>query len=154
VDSALQTPLDSPIFMPGRKLFIYAALEDAARAEALTQQGATVLYLPGKNADGSPTGKVDLAALLRDLGHREINELHVEAGHKLNGSLVREGLVDELLVYLAPKLMGRGADMANFGPLTELSQALPLTFQSTSMVGPDLRILARVTGRDAFNSPY
>ncbi len=150
VDSALQTPLDSPLFMPGRKLFIYAALQDADKAEALTQQGATVVYLPGQHADGTPTGKVDLAALLRDLGRREINELHVEAGHKLNGSLVREGLVDEFLVYLAPKLMGQGADMAHFGPLTALSQALPLTFQSTALVGPDLRILARVTGRDAF----
>lgn len=149
VDSALQTPLDSPIFMPGRKLFIYAAMEDASKAGALTAQGATVIYLPGKNADGTPTGKVDLAALLRDLGSREINELHVEAGHKLNGSLVREGLVDEFLVYLAPKLMGQGADMAHFGPLTELSQALPLTFQSTAMVGPDLRILARVSQRRA-----
>ena len=150
VDSLLETPLDSPIFLPGRKLFIYAAIEDAAKNGALTAQGATVIYLPGLHADGRPTGKVDLAALLRDLGQREINELHVEAGHKLNGSLVREGLVDEFLVYLAPKLMGQGADMANFGPLTELSQALPLTFQSTAMVGPDLRVLARVTGRDAF----
>ena len=147
VDSQLETPLDSPIFMPGRKLFIYAAIEDAAKTGALTAQGATVIYLPGLHADGRPTGKVDLAALLRDLGQREINELHVEAGHKLNGSLVREGLVDEFLVYLAPKLMGQGADMANFGPLTELSQALPLTFQSTAMVGPDLRILARVSQR-------
>jgi diaminohydroxyphosphoribosylaminopyrimidine deaminase/5-amino-6-(5-phosphoribosylamino)uracil reductase len=145
VDSALQTPLDSPIFMPGRKLFIYAAIENAEKADALTQQGATVVYLPGQHADGTPTGKVDLAALMHDLGQREINELHVEAGHKLNGSLVREGLVDEFLVYLAPKFMGQGADMANFGPLTELSQALPLTFHSTAMVGPDLRILARVS---------
>jgi diaminohydroxyphosphoribosylaminopyrimidine deaminase/5-amino-6-(5-phosphoribosylamino)uracil reductase len=150
VDSALQTPLDSPIFVQGRQLFIYAAVENTARADALAAQGATVVYLPGQYADGTPTQKVDLAALLRDLGQREINELHVEAGHKLNGSLVREGLVDEFLVYLAPKLMGQGADMANFGPLTEMAQALPLTFLSTAMVGPDLRMLARVTGRDDF----
>jgi diaminohydroxyphosphoribosylaminopyrimidine deaminase/5-amino-6-(5-phosphoribosylamino)uracil reductase len=147
VDSALQTPLDSPIFMPGRKLFIYAAVENVAKAEALTKHGATVIYQPGRHADGTPTNKVDLAALLRDLGQREINELHVEAGHKLNGSLLREGLVDEFLVYLAPKLMGQGADMAHFGPLTELSQAVPLSFQSTAMVGPDLRIVARVHQR-------
>jgi diaminohydroxyphosphoribosylaminopyrimidine deaminase/5-amino-6-(5-phosphoribosylamino)uracil reductase len=136
--------------MAGRKQFIYAAQPDQAKADALTAQGATVIYMPGARADGTPTGKVDLAALLRDLGQREINELHVEAGHKLNGSLVREGLVDEFLVYLAPKLMGQGADIANFGPLTELTQAVPLTFLSTAMVGPDLRVLARVTGRDAF----
>ena len=150
VDSALQTPLDSPIFGPERKLFIYAAIEDAAKAAALQALGATVVYLPGVHADGSPTAKVDLAAMLRDLGQREINELHVEAGHKLNGSLVREGLVDEFLVYLAPKLLGQGANMANFGPLTDLTQALALGFQSSAMVGPDLRILARVTGRDDF----
>lgn len=150
VDSALQTPLDSPVFLPGRTLLIYAAQEDEAKAAALTAQGATVIYLPGRAADGRPTGKVDLAALLRDLGQREINELHVEAGHKLNGSLVREGLVDEFLVYLAPKLLGQGADMAHFGPLTELSQALNLRFLSSTLVGPDMRLLARVTGRDDF----
>jgi diaminohydroxyphosphoribosylaminopyrimidine deaminase / 5-amino-6-(5-phosphoribosylamino)uracil reductase len=150
VDSALQTPLDSPIFQPGRRLMIYAAQEDAFKAAALTALGATIIYMPGQHADGSRTGKVDLAAMLRDLGQREINELHVEAGHKLNGSLVREGLVDEFLVYLAPKLLGQGADMANFGPLSTLAHALPLTFLSTAMVGPDLRVLARVTGRDDF----
>jgi diaminohydroxyphosphoribosylaminopyrimidine deaminase/5-amino-6-(5-phosphoribosylamino)uracil reductase len=150
VDSALQTPLDSPIFMAGRKLFIYAAQPNAAKETALTAQGATVVYLPGQDGDGRTTGKVDLAAMLRDLGQREINELHVEAGHKLNGSFVREGLVDEFLVYLAPTLLGQGADMANFGPLTELKQALPLSFQGAEMVGPDLRVLARVTGRDDF----
>ena len=150
VDSALQTPLDSPIFIPGRKLFIYAAVQDEAKAEPLRQQGATIIQMPGHRPDGQPTGKVDLAAMLRDLGTREINELHVEAGHKLNGSLVREGLVDEFLVYLAPKLMGQGADMANFGPLATLAEAVPLSFQSTAMVGPDLRILARVVGRGNF----
>jgi diaminohydroxyphosphoribosylaminopyrimidine deaminase/5-amino-6-(5-phosphoribosylamino)uracil reductase len=60
------------------------------------------------------------------------------------------GLVDEFLLYLAPKLIGAGADMASFGPLTELSQAMPLVFHSTDRVGPDLRILARVQGRDRF----
>ena len=150
VDSQLETPLDSPIFMPGRTLLIYCAQADAARANALRARGATVIAMPGQRADGSPTGKVDLAALLRDLAQRQINEVHVEAGHKLNGSFVREGLVDELLVYLAPKLMGQGADMAHFGPLSELAQALPLQFQSTAPMGPDLRILARVSGRDHF----
>ena len=92
--------------------------------------------------------------MLRDLGASEVNELHVEAGHKLNGSLMREGLVDELLVYLAPKLIGEGLDMASRthsdGPLTTLAGALPLEFRSIDMFGPDLRILARVTGRDNF----
>jgi diaminohydroxyphosphoribosylaminopyrimidine deaminase/5-amino-6-(5-phosphoribosylamino)uracil reductase len=88
--------------------------------------------------------------MLRDLARREINELHVEAGHTLNGALIRDGLVDEFLVYLAPKLVGRGHDMADLGPLTDLAAAVPLAFQSTHMIGPDLRILARIPGRDLF----
>jgi diaminohydroxyphosphoribosylaminopyrimidine deaminase/5-amino-6-(5-phosphoribosylamino)uracil reductase len=138
VDSRLETPPAAKMFVPGRTLLIYTAVEDSARRAALEAQGATVIPMPG------PGGKVDLAAMLRDLARREVNELHVEAGHKLNGSLLREGLVDELLVYLAPKLMGAGRDMANLGPFTELSQARPLEFVSTQRIGPDLRILARV----------
>jgi diaminohydroxyphosphoribosylaminopyrimidine deaminase / 5-amino-6-(5-phosphoribosylamino)uracil reductase len=144
VDSRLETPLAARIFQPGRRLSIYAAARDPQREAALAGQGATLVFLPG------PGGKVDLAAMLRDLAQRGVNELHVEAGHKLNGSLIREGLVDELLVYLAPKLIGQGRDMASFGPLTELAQALPLEFVSTDAVGPDLRIVARVAGRDRF----
>ena len=63
---------------------------------------------------------------------------------------VRAGLIDELVLYLAPKLIGQGLGMADFGPLQELAQALPLQFMSTEMIGPDLRIVARVAGRDQF----
>jgi len=74
----------------------------------------------------------------------------VEAGFRLNGSLVRDGLVDEFAAYLAPKLLGQGAGMFQLGPLTELSQGVELEFTSTEMVGPDLRVVARVQGRDRF----
>ena len=63
---------------------------------------------------------------------------------------VRAGLVDEFLVYLAPKLIGQGRDMAAFGPFAELSQAIALAFQEVSSIGPDLRVLARIPGRDRF----
>ena len=150
VDSNLETPPDAPLFIAGRAVYIYAAAENDTKKRALEQSGATVIYQPGARPDGASTGKVDLAAMLFDLGRREINELHVEAGHRLNGSFVREGLVDELLVYLAPKFIGQGCDMANFGPLSELDRSLQLDFSSTALVGPDLRILARVQGRDVF----
>lgn len=150
VDSDLKTPVDAAFFVPGRDVLIYAATQNEAKKSALEKSGATVLFVPSLRADGTPTGKVDLAAMLLDLGRREINELHIEAGHGLNGSLIREGLVDELLIYLAPKLLGQGRDMASWGPLSELEQALQLDFRSTTMVGPDLRLLARVTGRDVF----
>jgi len=144
IDSRLETPLEAALFVPGRALYIYAAVANAEKQAALAARGATVVLLP--NADG----KVDLRAMLRDLARREINELHVEAGEKLNGSLIREGLVDEFVVYLAPKLIGQGRGMAHFGPLQDLAQALPLEFKSTAMLGPDLRVLARVCGRDVF----
>jgi len=144
VDSRLETPPDANIFTAGRRVFIYIAVQDAQRQAALEARGATVVCLPG------PGGKVDLAAMLRDLAQREINELHVEAGHKLNGSLIREGLVDELLVYLAPKLVGQGRQMAHFGPLADLAEAVAFEFLSSDRVGPDLRLVARIPGRDRF----
>jgi diaminohydroxyphosphoribosylaminopyrimidine deaminase/5-amino-6-(5-phosphoribosylamino)uracil reductase len=142
VDSRLETPPGARILAPGRETLIYAAARDTERESPLRAAGATIVHQPG------PGGKVDLHAMLRDLAARGVNELHVEAGHKLNGSFVREGLVDELLVYVAPKLLGQGREMARFGPLAALSEALPLDFVSVDRFGPDLRIVARVQGRD------
>ena len=144
VDSKLETPLDAHILGAGRTRFIYAAARNDAKKAALVALGVTVIYMPGGD------GKVDLSAMLRDLAIREVNELHVEAGHKLNGSFIREGLVDELLLYMAPKLVGIGQGMASFGPLHSLSDAAQLQFMSAEMVGDDLRIRARVAGRDQF----
>lgn len=144
VDSDLQVPLDASIFIAARALYIYAAVENDAKKCALEALGATVVVMPNEH------GKVDLPAMMKDLARRQINELHVEAGSKLNGSLVREGLVDELLVYLAPKLIGEGRGMVQWGPLAELSQALPLDFTAVDRVGRDVRLVARVAGRDQF----
>ena len=144
VDSRLELPLDAHLFEAGRPLYIWATGQNDHQKSMLEARGAQVFHRP----DGD--GKVDLTAMLHDMARLEINELHVEAGQRLNGALISAGLVDEFLVYLAPKLLGQGRDMASFGPLTELSQALPLVFQSTQMVGPDLRVLARVQGRDQF----
>ena len=144
VDSKLETPLDAHVLGAGRPRFIYAAARNDDKKAALEAMGVTVIYLTDQN------GKVDLRAMLHDLAQREVNELHVEAGHKLNGSFIREGLVDELLVYLAPKLMGTGQGIANFGPLQKLSEATELRFMSADMIGDDLRIRARVAGREQF----
>jgi len=138
VDSRLETPPTARILdAPGEVLIYHAGQADAERANALSDRGATLIAKPG------PNGKVDLQALLLDLGTRGINELHVEAGHKLNGSFVREGLVDEFLLYLAPKLMGQGRELAAFGPLERMDQVLNLTWHSIERIGEDLRILAR-----------
>ncbi|OIN94323.1 MAG: riboflavin biosynthesis protein RibD [Comamonadaceae bacterium CG1_02_60_18] len=141
VDSCLETPLDAALFIAGRACIIYAAVQNDVKKSALEARGATVIYLPGSTP--GTQAKVDLAAMLRDLAQREINELHVEAGHKLNGSFIRGALVDEFLLYMAPKLLGQGQGMTNLGPFTALGEAVELEFESIERVGPDLRLLAR-----------
>lgn len=145
VDSKLDMPLDAHVLQTVNGCTIYTSSTDTSKTTALQALGATVIALPNAH------GKVDLAAMLRDLGQRGTNELHVEAGFKLNGSFLREGLVDELLLYLAPKLLGAGAmGMANFGPLDALTQAMPLQWQDIQRIGDDQRVIARIAGRDQF----
>jgi len=137
VDSRLDTPPASRILdAPGHAL-IYAAAPNESRRPALEARGAQIALVPGAG------GKVDLGAMLADLAARGINELHVEAGHKLNGSFVREGLVDEFLIYMAPKLIGLGRELAAFGPLEQLRDSVALRFVSVTTIGDDLRIVAR-----------
>lgn len=145
VDSRLETPVDARLFQHAspqsatpRQIWIYAAVDHPEKRAKLEAMGANVTLLP------NPQGKVDLAALMTDLARRNVNELHVEAGHKLNGSLIREGCIDEFLIYLAPTLLGLGQGMAQWGPLDNLSQGLPLQFTETQLIGKDLRVLARV----------
>ena len=148
VDSHLEVSPGARLFAADRPVWVYTASDDAARSHALQDRGATVIRLPGPGESGM--AKVDLKAMLQDLAAREVNELHVEAGHKLNGSLLREGLVDEWLIYLAPRLIGPGRDLVAMAPLAQLSQAHALEFRSVQAVGPDLRILASEPGRDRF----
>lgn len=152
VDSRLQTPPSARLFQApahglARQIWIYHAERDAGKEANLQAMGAQLIPMPGAN------NKVDLSAMLRDLGQREVNELHVEAGHKLNGSLLRAGLVDELLLYMAPKLLGQGAGLSDLGPLHQLQDGTRLRFESVERIGEDLRILSRVQGHDAFLHP-
>ena len=91
-------------------------------------------------------GRVDLAALMRELAGRSLNELHVEAGAKLNGALLRAGLIDELVVYVAPAVIGDPArGMFDFpAPLSSLAERVNLEWTSVDRVGDDLRIIARI----------
>ncbi len=102
VDSQLRTPLDAKVLRAGSACIIYTSVLNIQKTKQLQALGATVIHLP--NAQG----QVDLAAMLADLGQRSINELHVEAGAILNGALLAQGLVDELLLYLAPQAAGPG----------------------------------------------
>ena len=146
VDSRLEIRPDAHILQPPGKTLLYTASSDAAKRGALSSECVDVVQLPADPA----SGKTDLAALLHDLGSRGINELHVEAGHRLNGSLLRAGLVDELLVYVAPRLLGEGRGMAALGPFETLADSLDLRFTDVQRIGDDLRLLLRPAGRDQF----
>jgi diaminohydroxyphosphoribosylaminopyrimidine deaminase/5-amino-6-(5-phosphoribosylamino)uracil reductase len=141
IDSRLDVPLTARI-LAGEPPLVICAHDDgeaAPRVDALRAIGAEVVALP--NAQG----KVDLPAVLRLLGSRGINELHVEAGYKLNGSLLREGCVDELLLYVAPSLLGNAAGMFDLPPPATLDERVQLSFHSVERVGTDLRIVARLS---------
>ncbi|MEQ1527356.1 MAG: bifunctional diaminohydroxyphosphoribosylaminopyrimidine deaminase/5-amino-6-(5-phosphoribosylamino)uracil reductase RibD [Gallionella sp.] len=120
-------------------VLIYTATQQPEKIVALEKNGATVVVLPNQN------GQVDLPAMLKDLAQRGINEVLVEAGSILNGALLRAGLVDELVLYLAPQLLGDVArGMASLGELTQLDQSVELQWQDVRQVGNDLRILVSV----------
>lgn len=137
VDSRLETPLSARVLAKGT--LIAAATGDSAAMSALAGKGAELIVLP------NASGKVDLAELVRELARREMNEVHVEAGFRLNGSLLQEGLVDELVVYLAPHLLGDAArGMFHLPQLDDLSGRRELELREMRSVGADIRIIARV----------
>ena len=144
VDSRLETPPTARILQSSGTVLLYAAQDEPVRRAALEAAKAEVALQPGAD------GKVDLQAMLQDLARRSVNELHVEAGHKLNGSLLQAGLVDEFLIYVAPKLLGQGRGMLRFGPLETLDESIGLRFVDVTRCGDDLRIIARPPGREHF----
>ena len=144
VDSHLQTPTSARIFQGESPVWIYCAIRNRQREEELTALGAQIRCLPDAQ------GKVDLHAMAEDLARQEINEVHLEAGSKLNGSLMRAGLVDELLVYLAPVLLGPGQPLMSLPAVERIDGGTALQFISCEAVGPDLRLRARLPGREAF----
>jgi diaminohydroxyphosphoribosylaminopyrimidine deaminase/5-amino-6-(5-phosphoribosylamino)uracil reductase len=131
VDSRLETPRSARI-LRGERVLIFSGVQGEAPANA------EVVTLANQS------GKVDLPKMLQELAQRGINELHVEAGFKLNGSLVREGCVDEFLLYLNPSLLGEGAQGMLDLPLLDALEARPkLRLLSVERLGEDLRLLAR-----------
>lgn len=137
VDSRLETPLTAKV-LQGGPVLIAAAVDDPNKADLLRAAGAEVVVL------ANPQGKVDLPALLAELGRRGINEVHAEAGFKLNGSLLREGLVDEFLLYFAPCLIGHeAAGLFNLPELATLDGKRRLAIRDLRQLGPDIRLIAR-----------
>ncbi len=144
VDSALRTPPQARLLAPpGRVLIATALASPNVETSSIGGNGVEVLSIP----DASQS-QVDLLRLLQELAKRGVNELHVEAGPRLNGALAQAGLVDEWLVYLAPKLLGSGQGMVSLPPLSTLDQALALRILECSAVGEDLRLRLRQAEND------
>jgi diaminohydroxyphosphoribosylaminopyrimidine deaminase / 5-amino-6-(5-phosphoribosylamino)uracil reductase len=137
VDSQLQTPIDAKILQGGNALIAFATQNPKKEAQLLNA-GAELLCIP--NSDG----KVCLNTLLSHLAACEINEVLVEAGEGLNGALMAQNLIDELLIYYAPKLMGSAAKgMLALPALTQMSQAIMLEMLDVRQIGVDIRLRAK-----------
>lgn len=147
IDSRLETPPTARILSNGKTLLVGAEENDAsaARAAQLRARGAEVIFLPAAN------GRVDLPALASELARREANEVHVEAGSGINGALLAAGLVDEIILYLAPSLIGsQGRGIFDLPTaLSSLEMRHRLTIHDLRSLGNDLRITARLAQSDA-----
>jgi len=154
LDSRWRTPPQAKILAPTAPVLIYGLAPDEAdaaaraRRQALVEQGAQAIDVAGQGV--GPAAQVHLGEVLADLGRRGVNELHVEAGARLNAAFIEGGWVDELLLYLAPKVLGPGRGLADLSPLTQLSEAWALSFRDVATVGEDLRVLARPVGAGDF----
>jgi diaminohydroxyphosphoribosylaminopyrimidine deaminase/5-amino-6-(5-phosphoribosylamino)uracil reductase len=146
LDRQLRTPPDA-LILGGESetlLYTHATPEQQERwlAEVCRAQGdAAAVTLVGPNA--LQPQALGLPDILADLARRGVNELHIEAGARLNGALIQAGLVDEYLFYLAPRLLGPGRGLADLGPLASLSDTVDLDIHDLARVGPDLRLVAR-----------
>ncbi len=150
LDSRWRTPPDAALFSAeGGVLVVGLAPLDAAslaRQVSLSEAGAQILTAPSqREAD-----RIDIAWLLPELARRGVNELHIEAGATLNGHLIDGDWVDEILVYLAPKLLGPGRALAALSPLSTLAEAWHGEVREVCQIGPDVRLIVRPPGRERF----
>ena len=149
LDSSLRCPANARILQGSRGAWLFTTIDEAGvaastHAQALSERGAVIISQPGKD------GRLDLVNVLHDLAERGINELHVEAGPQLSGAFIAQGLVDETLIYVAPKLLGHGLPLAQLPPLAQLSDAAELRFVDACAVGEDWRL--RLRPRNGFGS--
>jgi len=135
LDRTLQTPPDVPVVSAPGHCLLVAGEQHPGRQNALEFAGAEVMLLP---ASGSG---IDLQQLLIELNRRECNEVLVECGATLAGAFVREGLFDELIVYMAPALLGSSArPLLGLPQLASMSEKVSLKWQDVRQVGDDLRL--------------
>ncbi len=139
VDANLSMPVHAKMLsLPGKTL-VFTATDDLDMQEDLREAGAEVVYLPSRE------GYVDFVAMYQQLAEREVNEVHLEAGANLAGAMLQAQLVDEVMIYMSPTLMGdKARGLFHLPHLEQLEQRLHLDITDMRAVGQDWRISARV----------
>lgn len=136
LDSQLQTPVTAKVIHgEGNCLIVASEQHDAQKCAALEAAGAEVLVCGEQ--------QVDIAAVLDELGRRQCNEVLLETGATLAGSMMEQGLIDELVVYMAPVLMGSSARPLMQLPFDTMPQKIPLKIVDVTAIGQDWRFTAR-----------
>lgn len=136
VDTRFEIP-ESAQILDGGRVWLFTCRDDPVKAGKMADRNVEVVVLPMLH------DRVDLEAMLQWMAARDINEIHVEAGSRLSGAFMDAGLADELLVYMAPALLGHGIPMANIHPLTSLAHAQRFEFTDVTPVGTDVRLNLR-----------
>lgn len=154
-DPSLTVRLDDAgiAFLPPLRVVLDSRLSSLSQTQVRDARAPT-LYVHGEGARtdidvdrvavATPTGSLDLHAVMRELAERQINEVQVEAGARLSGALLNAGLVDEILLYMAPVLLGEEARglFAGLG-IEQMQQRHSLHIVETRQIGTDLRLLLR-----------
>ena len=140
IDEHLSIPTHSKILSQPGKTLVFTSTYDESIKNNLEKNGAEVIYLP------SQTGGIDLVAMVQMLANDyEVNEVHLETGATLGGAMLRAGLIDELVIYMAPVLMGSKArSLFDLPNINMMSESIPLKVEDIRAVGNDWRITAKV----------
>jgi riboflavin biosynthesis protein RibD len=139
VDTRFEIDENARMF-DGGKVWVFVCRIDAAKAERLARRNVEVVVMPSSEAG------IDLPSLMRWLAAHEVNEVHVEAGARLTGAMLHTGCANELLVYMAPMLLGKGRGMANMPAVAALADAERFEFIEALPVGTDMRLRLRHPG--------
>lgn len=136
VDTRFEVP-ETARFLDGNRVWVFTCRDDPAKAQRLAEKNVEVVCLPMQHSG------VDLGSMLQWMASRDINEVHVEAGSRLSGAFLDADYVDELLLYMAPTLLGQGIPMAQLNPLTSLAHAQRFQFTDMTPIGSDVRLCLR-----------
>jgi len=140
LDSRLRLSGSEKLFDIAGDIWIYTLSEDVSRQERLAARGATVIRL-----EADPSGHLCLTSMLQDLARRGINDLHTECGQRLAGALLSQGLADQVVLYLAPHLLGSEArGLFDLGELTDMGQRKNCSIRDIRQFGEDLRLTLSV----------